>query len=133
MDEGSAPKPRINGSMLAQYQGRPVCVLGLATSVDRNGLSFQLTSSDNQNIVVHLQEPLQELVHGLVEVHGSVTGSSEVTCYDYILFSDEMSQTFDMESYNKAITMMQKFAEWPVANQWWGSKLELLLFAQIIL
>jgi len=101
--------------------------------VDRNGLSFQLTSSDNQNIVVHLQEPLQELVHGLVEVHGSVTGGSEVTCYDYILFSDEMSQTFDMESYNKAITMMQKFAEWPVANQWWGSKLELLLFAQIIL
>jgi len=103
--------------MLAQYQGRPVCLLGLATSVERNGLSFQLTTSDNQNIVVRLQEPLQELVHGLVEIHGSVTGRTEVICHDYILFSDELSQTFDMEAYNKAVLLMQKCPEQPVAIQ----------------
>lgn len=28
---------------------------------------------------------LQEMIHGLVEVHGSATGRAEVMCYNYVV------------------------------------------------
>jgi len=108
-DEGL--KPRVNGSMLASFIGKNVCLLGLVANVDRSGFSFQLTAGDHQTVVVKLQEPLQELVQGLVEVVGSVTGKNEVMCSNFVQFPDEMSNGFDLDAYNKAVTLTQKFKE----------------------
>jgi len=110
MEEGGA-KPRVNGSMLREYQGKNVCLIGTVSNVDKSGYSFQLTTSDQQNVAVRLQEPLQDMIAGVVEIIGMVTGPSQVTCSGYIQFSDEMSQSFDMEQYNKAVTLMHKFPD----------------------
>lgn len=37
---------------------------------------------------------LQEFLSGLVEVHGKVEPSNQVTCYNYVLFAPENSQNF---------------------------------------
>jgi len=108
-DEG--PKTRVNGSMLQSHIGRNVCLIGLVSSVDSNGCSFKLTACDRQMINVRLQEPLQELVQGLVEVVCNVTGKSEVMCLNFLQFSDEMSNSFDLDLYNKAVTLTQKFSD----------------------
>jgi len=107
----TSAKPRVNGSMLTKFYGQNVCLLGMVTSVDRSGMSFEMTASDKQAISVRLQDPLQEMLHGLVEIHGKVSSRNELACVDYLLFSDEMSQNFDMEAYNKAITMMHMFPD----------------------
>jgi len=104
-------KPRVNGSMLAKYYGQNVCLLGMITSVDRSGLSFQMTASDNQPICVRLSEPLQEMLHGLVEVHGKVSSRNEISCFVYLMFSDDISQSFDVDAYNKAVVMMHMFPD----------------------
>jgi len=110
MEEGGA-KPRVNGSMLREYQGKNVCLIGTVSNVDKSGYAFQLTTSDQQNVSIRLLEPLQDMLHGVVEVVGSVSGSNQITCTNYTQFSEEMTQNFDMESYNKAVIMMHKFPD----------------------
>jgi len=110
MEEGGA-KPRVNGSMLKDYQGKNVCLIGTVSNVDRTGFSFQLTSSDQQPVAIQLHEPLQDMIEGLVEVVGEVTGPGQVTCTNYVQFSVEMTNSFDMEAYNKTLTMMHKFPQ----------------------
>jgi len=37
---------------------------------------------------------LQEVLQGLVEVHGSVTGRAEVMCYNYVVYPVESQLNF---------------------------------------
>ncbi|KAL3831788.1 hypothetical protein ACJMK2_023492 [Sinanodonta woodiana] len=104
-------KPRINGSMLSNYRGRQVCVLGIGKQVDSNGTSFILSTSDNQDIKVIMQEPLNEYVSGLTEVHGQVDPRNQIICQNYINFPKEVSDSFDMNLYNEAIGLMSRLSE----------------------
>jgi len=106
----SQPRPRINASMLASHQGQGVCLLGMAHTVDRSGRSFQLTTSDRQNITVNMVDPLDELVNDLVEVHG-VVQNNEINCHSYVLFSPETQQNFDMADYDRAVQLMQQLPQ----------------------
>ncbi|XP_074659266.1 replication protein A 14 kDa subunit-like [Tubulanus polymorphus] len=98
-------KPRINGAMLGQNQGTVVCLLGIAHDPDNSGMSFKLKTCDDQIVTVKLQEPLQEYLQGLTEVHGEVQGR-EIKAQSYVVFPAEYSSSFDMKQYNKALNLI---------------------------
>ncbi|KAK3588045.1 hypothetical protein CHS0354_012091 [Potamilus streckersoni] len=104
-------KPRINFSMLTKYRGREVCVLGIGKQVDNNGTSFILSTSDNQEVKVIMQEPLNEYVSGLTEVHGQVDQRNQIICHNYINFPKEVSDNFDINLYNDAVELMSRLPE----------------------
>jgi len=106
--ELSEPRPRVNGSMIPSNVGKCVVVVGVAHDVDASGTSFQVTCCDNQNVEVDMQEPLQEHISGLVEVHGQVQSENVIMCHSYVIFGQENTDAFDMESYNKAVTLSQQ-------------------------
>ncbi|OWF40006.1 uncharacterized protein LOC110464375 [Mizuhopecten yessoensis] len=103
-------KTRVNGSMLPSFQGRNVCVLGMAKDVDQNGQAFTLTTSDGQDIRVNTQEPLSEYVAGLTEVEGQVVSNNAISCQNYITFPQETSDAFDMKLYNNAVELSARFS-----------------------
>eukprot|EP00745_Piridium_sociabile_P041833 TRINITY_DN83402_c0_g1_i1.p1 TRINITY_DN83402_c0_g1~~TRINITY_DN83402_c0_g1_i1.p1 ORF type:complete len:123 (+),score=24.57 TRINITY_DN83402_c0_g1_i1:46-369(+) len=101
--EGDGARHRINATLMPSFQGKNVCLLGKAKDVDNNGMHFTLTTSD-QDVRVNMSTPLNEYVSGLVEVHGRVQGSS-IACENYILFSEEASNSFDFSLYNLAVEL----------------------------
>ncbi|KAK7500781.1 hypothetical protein BaRGS_00008025 [Batillaria attramentaria] len=101
---------RINGALLPNYNGKQVCLLGKAKDVDPNGMFFTLVTSDDQEIRVNMAEPLSEYVAGLTEVHGTVQGKS-ISCENFVLFSEEASEKFDMGLYNQAVQLMERCGE----------------------
>ncbi|XP_029640120.1 replication protein A 14 kDa subunit-like [Octopus sinensis] len=102
---------RINGSMMPKFQGRKACLLGIAQGVDSSGLSFKLKTCDDVNVSVYLAEPLNEYVGGLTEVFGEVSSNSSMNCQDYVLFTKEQTDSFDMEMYNTAVEMISKYSD----------------------
>ncbi|XP_041365813.1 uncharacterized protein LOC121380873 [Gigantopelta aegis] len=104
-------KPRVNTSMLPLHQGQQVCLLGMASNVDKNGTSFKLTTGDGKECTIKMQDPLSEYVAGLTEVHGRVENGTTVVCDNYIPFPEETSASFDLENYNQAVDLMSRFPD----------------------
>ncbi|XP_013399104.1 uncharacterized protein LOC106165443 [Lingula anatina] len=97
---------RVNASMLHTFQGDNVALMGVVKEIDNNGTSFQMESSDGQSVHIILNEPLSEdLTSLLVEVHGVVDNRNNINCQNYVPFTPEVTQSFDMETYNKAIKL----------------------------
>ncbi|XP_064638445.1 replication protein A 14 kDa subunit-like isoform X2 [Lineus longissimus] len=71
-------------------------------------MSFKLKSCDGQEVIVKLQEPLQDYMQGIVEVHGRVEGNA-ILASNYISFDSDQTNGFDMTQYNKAIELAQRF------------------------
>ncbi|GAB1600404.1 replication protein A 14 kDa subunit-like, partial [Argonauta hians] len=103
---------RITGSMMENYQGRKVSLIGLAEGVDSSGQTFLLKTSDKCDVKVYLAEPLNEYVGGLTEVFGEVSSMSSINCFDYVLFTKEQAASFDMDMYNTAISMTSKYSQY---------------------
>ncbi|GFN83406.1 replication protein a 14 kda subunit [Plakobranchus ocellatus] len=104
-------KPRVNASLLPNYLGRQVCLLGLAKNVDSSGTFFTLTTSDNQDVRVQMQEPLSMHVAGLTEVQGQVASRNSVQCDNVVVFSDEATESFDMALYQRALELTQRCSD----------------------
>ncbi|XP_047492987.1 replication protein A 14 kDa subunit-like [Penaeus chinensis] len=70
------PRMRVNGATLAQHNGRPVVLMGQVEKIDPSGIMVMVKASDGQSVQVKLQEPLQENLEGLIEIHGFWSRSS---------------------------------------------------------
>ncbi|XP_005101099.1 uncharacterized protein LOC101852861 [Aplysia californica] len=101
-------KPRVNGSLLPNFHGKQVCLLGVAKDVDSGGNFFTLTTCDNQDIRIQMQEPLRERVSGLTEVTGTVRSKTSLEAENVVVFSEEASANFDASLYQKAIEVSQR-------------------------
>ncbi|KAL8570419.1 hypothetical protein ACOMHN_035837 [Nucella lapillus] len=108
--EADGSRPRINASLMPTFQGKNVSLLGKVKDVDNNGKYFTMSTSDDQDVKINMSTPLNEYVSGLVDVHGRVQGSS-VACDNYVLFSEEASNSFDFSLYNQAVELTQKYPE----------------------
>jgi hypothetical protein len=64
-------------------------------------------SSDNQEISVNLNSPLNQPLNNWIEVIGTASGPTSIAC-DEIIFvpEDENSEPFDVESHNSLIAIM---------------------------
>ncbi|XP_033639784.1 replication protein A 14 kDa subunit-like [Asterias rubens] len=109
MDQDTQPQPRVNGSMLPKYQGSVVCLLGRVKEIDPNGTSFMLGLSDNVDVQVQLQDPLQDMIEGITEVIGHVGQNSRViNCIQYVNLGE---MDFDLTLYDEALKITHDFAE----------------------
>lgn len=112
MDSNDQAKRRINGSLMNQFVGRQVCVLGRASDLDMNGKSFTLTTSDNTPIRVQLQEPVHDsLEEMMVEVHGIPQKNNLIRCNNYVIFSQELSQAYVPGDYDAFVKFAMKHPE----------------------
>ncbi|KAH9520254.1 60S acidic ribosomal protein P1-alpha 3 [Bulinus truncatus] len=98
---------RFNGTQLQSFQGKNVCLLGLAKNVDKSGKSFSLTTSDKIDIQIQLQEPLIEPVSGLIEVQGRITSRNSLLCDNVVSFPAD-AQNLDFSLYQKAVEFIQR-------------------------
>lgn len=59
-----------------------------------NGMSIELTTTDNALINVTLPEPLNHDISGYVEVRGTVKSKSTLLCKNFVCFPSDMTKTF---------------------------------------
>ncbi|CAG7824642.1 unnamed protein product [Allacma fusca] len=102
--EGVA-RQRVNGALMNQYHGKPICVLGYILKAD-GGTSFQVKSSDGAQINVRLKQPISEPLSGLVEVYGIGQGKNLVLADGYTTFAEEVSAKFDIVTYNEYVKLI---------------------------
>lgn len=57
--EKRGPRFRIVGSLMPRLQGREVCLLGKAISVDASGQKMTIQTADGVNVICKLMSPLQ--------------------------------------------------------------------------
>lgn len=107
------PRVRVNGGALARHMGRPVIIMGTVLNAHPNGISVELKTTDNHVVTVRMQEPFQEPLSGLVEFHGTVQGKNTVSSDFYLSFPPEFTNSFDLEQYNEAVTLMNT-----ISNHW---------------
>lgn len=68
MSQEEIDRPFVNLSNLTKYIDHDVSILGYVRGSNPEGLSFDLTTSDDQNVKIELTAPLDHPVFGLVEV-----------------------------------------------------------------
>ncbi|VDN99053.1 unnamed protein product [Rodentolepis nana] len=120
--EKRGPRFRIIGSLMPRLQGREVCLLGKAVSVDASGQKLTMQTADGVNVICQLPSPLQasyistrrrKMVSPdscIVEVQGTITKANEIhTTAEPIIFSRETSASFDLERYAYAVNMTVTF------------------------
>ncbi|KAF2353834.1 Replication factor A protein 3 [Trinorchestia longiramus] len=96
---------RVNGSLLPQFNGKGVVVLGKVLNVDPNGMSVTLRTSDGKTINLVFNQPLMENLEGIVEVHGTCSGS-QVHCESYYMLPIDTIENFDMDAYDQAVQLI---------------------------
>lgn len=59
---------RTNGTLLPQFNGKKVCIVGLVSNMNPNGLTFDINTVDDVTVKVNLRKPQRDLLEGYVEV-----------------------------------------------------------------
>lgn len=59
---------RTNGMLLPQFNGKKVCIVGLVTNVNPNGLTFDINTVDDVSVKVNLRKPQRDILEGYIEV-----------------------------------------------------------------
>ncbi|TRY93050.1 hypothetical protein DNTS_023826 [Danionella cerebrum] len=106
-----SPKPRINASMLSQYIGRPVCFVGRLEKVHSSGSVFTLSDGEGKPASVELDEPLDEMLSGIVEVIGMVSNKGTIVAVSYTQYREE-NCSFDLELYNEGLKVLHDYPQY---------------------
>nr|XP_003707748.2 PREDICTED: replication protein A 14 kDa subunit-like [Megachile rotundata]XP_012151276.1 PREDICTED: replication protein A 14 kDa subunit-like [Megachile rotundata] len=99
-------KNRIDGHRLAQNVGELVILLGTVGKKSSNGKNIELKTTDGVAVNVTLPEPIDSNVEGYIEVHGTLNSKSTMACSSYILFPSSMTEDFDSDHYNEALSLL---------------------------
>lgn len=59
---------RVNGTLLPQFNGKKVCIVGLVSNMNSNGLTFDINTVDDVTVKVNLRKPQRDILEGYVEV-----------------------------------------------------------------
>ncbi|XP_053649686.1 replication protein A 14 kDa subunit [Cherax quadricarinatus] len=108
----SGTRTRVNGATLTQHTGCQVVLLGEVNQMDSSGKVLTVKASDGQSVQVILQQPAQEILEGLIEIHGVVEGR-QVICQSYITFPLDDARNFDMQSYDQAVRLIHTVKDNP--------------------
>ncbi|KFM80865.1 Replication protein A subunit, partial [Stegodyphus mimosarum] len=98
---------RVNGSMLSEYIGQPVCLLGEVIQVEPSGKGFKVKASDNQLVSVQGSAPVYD-IGGIVEVHGIASLNNTIQGQHIVPFEREVTENFDLSLYNEAVLLMSR-------------------------
>ncbi|XP_011633127.1 uncharacterized protein LOC105424541 isoform X1 [Pogonomyrmex barbatus] len=103
---------RILGKRLGQRAGQEAIVLGKITEKSSDGMSAEITTTDDARINVTFHEPLDSNVSNYIEVRGTVKSRSTMFSNNFICFPPDMIKDFDANSYNKMVNV-----RYAIANQ----------------
>ncbi|PAA89064.1 hypothetical protein BOX15_Mlig014066g1, partial [Macrostomum lignano] len=107
-DEARA-RPRVNGGLLAQHQGACVCLLGRVVSCP-SPTCLLLEASDSVQVKAQLSREFHAEPGSLVEVVGSALSDNSVSVQHLVQLDRGCSENFDMDMYNKAVQICNKFS-----------------------
>lgn len=117
----------INGKLLKEHMGENVCIMVKVETVESSGKSFRGKTTDNVNLLVTLNDPLNVPIADWVEVIGIPAGVDAIRCkevclrllicwlkfnffvqhFQIILFEkEEGEEDFDKDSHNMLINFM---------------------------
>jgi len=99
-------RTKVNGALLSKFVNRNVSLMGNVIKTNPNGRSFDIQTGDRQVVTVNLRQPLDDLLTGLVEVHGVVQGSGVLLADYFINFPPELAETFDLELDNETAILI---------------------------
>lgn len=99
--------PRVNASMLSQYTGKLVCLVGNVTEITSNGREIKLVTSDQRIVRIILTDPLDEQLQGAVEVIGKVERDSTLLGQRIVPYSVD----FDLNLYGEALSIISNHPE----------------------
>ena len=98
---------RINAGLLPKYEGKHVCLLGIAKNVDPSRKLFTLIACDGGEVGISMVTPFDRKVSGVLEVQGLVEGGS-IICKNCVHFPERTAATFDMNIYDQAVRLMER-------------------------
>ncbi|KAL0104879.1 hypothetical protein PUN28_016493 [Cardiocondyla obscurior] len=95
---------RVLGKRLGQRIGQEAIVVGRITEKSSDGMSAEVTTTDDARINVTFLEPLEN-VSGYIEVRGTVKSKSTMSCNKYVCISTDITNNFDTNSYNTMVNI----------------------------
>ncbi|XP_004211970.1 replication protein A 14 kDa subunit [Hydra vulgaris] len=101
-------KQYVNGAMLSSNIGRSVCAIGKVTSMNPNGMGFQIMLADGKIVKVQLEEQLDEPLEGYVQLIARVNRDTSLTAQNLVSFG---SGEIDLEIFNKTLNTMTTYPE----------------------
>ncbi|XP_012533570.1 uncharacterized protein LOC105835117 [Monomorium pharaonis] len=96
---------RILGKRLGQRIGQDVIVLGRVTEKSSDGMSAEITTTDDAHINVTFPEPLDSDASDYIEVRGTVKSKSTMSCKNFLCFPPNLTADFDVNNYNTMVTI----------------------------
>ncbi|XP_071561820.1 uncharacterized protein [Temnothorax nylanderi] len=96
---------RVLGKRLGQRVNQEAIVLGRITEKSSDGMSAEITTTDDARVNVTFLEPLTSDLSDYIEVHGTVKSKSTMSCSRVIYFPSDMSKDFDTNGYNTMMNM----------------------------
>ncbi|KAL1491959.1 hypothetical protein ABEB36_012473 [Hypothenemus hampei] len=104
----------INGAMLPRFANKNVNIFGKIVDVDPNGSFVQIKTTDDVQVKVNLQHPINRQTSGWIEVQGICTGRG-INASDINMFENE---NFDCKSHNELCVLLQTVPNiWKTSNQ----------------
>ncbi|XP_074622002.1 replication protein A 14 kDa subunit-like [Acropora palmata] len=107
LEEIAMEAPRVNASMLSQYTGKLVCLVGNVTEITSNGREIKLVTSDQRIVRIILTDPLDEQLQGAVEVIGKVERDGTLLGQRIVPYSVD----FDLNLYGEALSIISNHPE----------------------
>uniref|UniRef100_A0A5S6QPH3 Replication protein A 14 kDa subunit n=1 Tax=Trichuris muris TaxID=70415 RepID=A0A5S6QPH3_TRIMR len=101
------PKIRVNGSMIksGRFNGKVVSVIGRLGAVDETRHRFQIDLGDHVLLEARYSGMWSPFLGNLVEAVGMLINGREMLCYSYCSFEPQLTATFDMDRYSKAVSV----------------------------
>ncbi|EZA49620.1 uncharacterized protein LOC105284534 isoform X2 [Ooceraea biroi] len=96
---------RTLGKRLGQRIDQEAIVLGRITGKTSDGMSTEITTTDDARINVTFREPLDSNASGYIEVRGTVKSKSTMSCSSFVCFPQSMTKEFDADGYNTMVHM----------------------------
>ncbi|CAL1286704.1 unnamed protein product [Larinioides sclopetarius] len=69
---------------------------------------FTLKTSLNSTVTVQLQDPVQDMLEGIVEVQGILSNSNTLQCEKIVNYPARLSDKFDLSLYNEVLTLAER-------------------------
>ena len=97
--------------MLKMMVGRPVILVGTNAGMVQEGV-YRVTTSDKSVVQVMLPPNVEIAPGGTVQLSGKVTHQGDLECTR----KTDMNQDFNMDNYERAITLARSAAYSPLFN-----------------
>lgn len=100
-----ASRTYVNGSMLKEFVGQTVSVIGKIVNLEQNMMRMTIQLADGQQAKVQLEDALEEPLEGFVQMLARVNRDTSLTCENLISFGPG---EIDLDAYNGMLDIMRR-------------------------